>query len=128
MYFMLNIQVFTISNSKQKTLICWSHCYLVRHFFTHHYLLDWIKFLESRLNHVCLIESRMIELLQCKSIWAGNIISRPFCPYWLNSRFWSVEDSVTKVKKFDVKKEKEVVCNTLQNPDCQTDPCTSLIS
>ncbi len=28
--------LFTISNSKQKSLIFWSHCYLVRHFFTHH--------------------------------------------------------------------------------------------
>lgn len=69
-----------------------------------------------------IIQVYLIESLQWRSISAGNIVSRPFCPHWLNSTqnphiFWSVKDSVTKVNFFNVKKEKEMVCDTLM---CKT--------
>lgn len=52
-----------------------------------------------------IIQVYLIESLQWRSISAGNIVSRPFCPHWLNSTqnphiFWSVKDSVTKVNFF----------------------------
>ncbi len=73
--------LFTISNSKQKSLIFWSHCYLVRHFFTHHNpsLLDWITAMKEYISWKHCIKARLPSLAQLNAEPPHFLVSWGLC-------------------------------------------------